>query len=114
MSQPACPAVSQAMEEGTRAYQGPVPAHRFSGILQAMTSPIWLDESGQRRPTRPCSRCGREAPIFRFRVEHLKLVGWRLFAVASYTNWCGHGQEFIPVPLANGRVTFVPVVGEAR
>ncbi len=35
------------MEEGTRAYQGPVPAHRFSGILQAMTPPIWLDEHGQ-------------------------------------------------------------------
>jgi hypothetical protein len=26
----------------------------------------------------------------------------------------GHGQEIIPLPLADGRVTFVPVLGEAR
>ncbi len=51
-----------------------------------MTPPIWLNEHGQRRPTRPCPRCGREAPVFRFRVEDLRLVGWRLFTVASYTN----------------------------
>jgi hypothetical protein len=29
-------------------------------------------------------------------------------------NWCGHGQEVIPLPLADGRVTFVPVLEEAR
>jgi hypothetical protein len=23
-------------------------------------------------------------------------------------NWCGHAQEIIPFPLADGRVTFVP------
>jgi len=40
-----------------------------------MTPPIWLDEQGERRPTRPCQRCGCEAPVFRFRVEDLKLVG---------------------------------------
>jgi hypothetical protein len=31
-----------------------------------------------------------------------------------YLNWCGHGQEVIPLPLADGRVTFVPVLGEAE
>ncbi len=61
-------------------------------------TPIWLDESSNPRPVQQCSRCGREAPVFRFREEHLRLVGWSLYTVASYTNWCGHGQEFIPVP----------------
>jgi len=41
------------MEEGTRAYQGPVPARRFSGILQAMTPPIWLDDADHALPTPP-------------------------------------------------------------
>jgi len=33
-----------------------------------------------------------------------------VFAVASYTNWCGHGQEFIPVPEAGGYWLLVPVL----
>jgi hypothetical protein len=78
-----------------------------------MTPPVWLDEAGKPRPTRPCPQCGRVAPVFHFRLEHLRLMGWRLFAVASYTNWCGHGQEFIPVPDADGWVRLVPVMGEA-
>jgi len=41
------------MEEGTRAYQEPVPAHRFSGILQAMTPPIWLDDADHEPPDAP-------------------------------------------------------------
>jgi hypothetical protein len=49
-----------------------------------------------------------------FRVEHLKHVGWQLYRPETYVSWCGHGQEVIPVPLADGRVTFVPVLGEAR
>ena len=51
--------------------------------------------------------------MFHFRLEHLRLIGWRLFAVASYTNWCGHGQEFIPVPDADGWVRLIVVEGEA-
>ncbi len=78
-----------------------------------MTPPIWLDEQGRHCPTSPCPRCGREAPIFRFRQEHLRLIGWRLFTVVSFTNWCGHGQEFIPIPDASGWCRFVPIVGEA-
>ena len=60
-----------------------------------------------------CPRCGREAPVYRFRLEHLKLVGWRLFTPAAYVNWCGHGQEFIPWREPDGWVRLVPVVGEA-
>jgi hypothetical protein len=41
----------------------------------------------------PCSRpgCGREVAV-RFRVEHLKHVGWEAYRVESYANWCGHAQ----------------------
>ena len=49
-----------------------------------------------------------------FRVENLRHVGWALFQPTSYVNWCGHAQEVIPLPLADGRVTFVPVLGEAH
>ena len=27
---------------------------------------------------------------------------------------CGHAQEIIPLPLPDGRVTLVPVLGEAK
>jgi len=39
------------------------------------------------------------------RTEHLKHVGWALYQVVSCVNWCGHAQEIIPLPLADGRVT---------
>lgn len=55
-----------------------------------MVPPICLDEDGRSRPTRACSRCGREVPIYRFRLEHLRMIGWRLFTPAEYVNWCGH------------------------
>ena len=78
-----------------------------------MTPPIWLNESGHQRPVHHCVPCGREAPTLRLRQEHLRLVGWRLFTVASYTNWCGHSQEFILVPDADGWCPMIPVLGEA-
>jgi hypothetical protein len=28
-------------------------------------------------------------------------------------NWCGHGQEFVPWPEADGYWTLVPIIGEA-
>ncbi len=40
-------------------------------------------------------------------------VGLRLFMPASYVNWCGHGQEVIPVPRTDGLVALIPVLGEA-
>ena len=36
--------------------------------------------------------------MYRFRLRHLKLVGGSFYTGASYTNWCGHTREFIPVP----------------
>jgi hypothetical protein len=49
-----------------------------------------------------------------FRVENLRNVGWQLFRAETYVNWCGHGQEVIPLPLEDSRVPFVPVPEEAR
>ncbi len=67
-----------------------------------MPPPGWLDESGHPRPTRPCPRCGREAPVFHFRLEHLRRLGWRPYRVEAFVNWCGRGQEFIPVLESGG------------
>ena len=36
--------------------------------------------------------------MYCFRLRHLKLVGGSFYTGASYTNWCGHTREFIPVP----------------
>ncbi len=78
-----------------------------------MVPPVWTDESGNPRLVRACRRCGRDVPVYRFRLEHLRLIGWRLFASAEYVNWCGHGQEFIPLPDEDGWCGLVPVIGEA-
>ena len=73
--------------------------------------------SGATSPARsarpPCARCGRAVPIDRFRLEHLRMIGWRLFAPATFVNWCGHAQEFVPLPDGAGRCWLVPVIGEA-
>jgi hypothetical protein len=47
-------------------------------------------------------------------VEHLKHVGWQLFRAETYVNRCGPKQEVITVAMLDGRVTFVPVLGEAH
>src|SRR5882672_4678156 len=79
-----------------------------------MVPPRLPDEAGPPHPYYPCPRCGREvATRFKgFRVEHLRHVGWQLFRPATYVGWCGHVQEVIPMPLPDGHVTFVPVLGE--
>jgi len=61
-------------------------------------------------------RMGRDVAVrFRgFRVEHLRHVGWQAYRVATYVNWCGHGQEVIPWPRADGLVDLIPVLGEAH
>ena len=75
-----------------------------------MAPPIWLDEHGQRRPTRPCPKCGREAPVLRLRYEHLLMNGWKPMKTMQVVNWCGHGQQFIPWSEADGYWRLVPVV----
>jgi hypothetical protein len=42
------------------------------------------------------------------------LIGWPLYRVASFINWCGHRQEVIPIPDEDEWVRCVPVIGEAK
>ena len=78
--------------------------------------PIWINEDGQRAQTRPCPRpgCGREVPIRRSRYETLRQIGWPLFRVARYVEWCGHGQELMPMPDEGEWVRMVAVIGMAK
>jgi len=46
-------------------------------------------------------------------VEHLRMIGWHLCAVADYVSWCGHRQEFLLVPHVDGENGYlVPILGE--
>src|SRR5215471_12077031 len=78
--------------------------------------PGWINEDGQRAKTRPCRRpgCGREVPIQRYSHQTLRLIGWPLYRLASVVQWCGHRQEFIPVPDDGEWVRLVPVIGTAK
>src|SRR5262245_44376647 len=77
---------------------------------------FWLNEYGQRAQTRPCPwpGCGREVPIRQYRYDTLRQIGWPLFRVARFVNWCGHGQELIPVPDDGEWARLKPVIGTAR
>ena len=82
--------------------------------VPAVVPPRWPDEQGRPIPTYPCplwSRSGQ--PIQGVPRREFQPRGVALFRPASYVNWCGHAQEIIPLPLPDGRVTFVPVLGEA-
>lgn len=85
------------------------PACPYWAIIPAMVPPKWLGE-----PTSTCPRCGSIVGPMHLRAEHLKMVGWAPYRVETYINLCGHGQEVIPFPLADGSVRFVPIVGESR
>ena len=78
--------------------------------------PIWVNEDGKLAETSPCPRpgCGREYPIRRYRYETLRQIGWPLYRVVRYVEWCGHGQELIPVPDEREWVRCIPVVGTAK
>ena len=61
-----------------------------------MGLPIWPDEHGKRRPTRPCPKCGLPDPVLRLRYEHLLANGWKPFKPFFMVNWCGRGHEYQP------------------
>ena len=65
---------------------------RSSCYDAAPMPPIWLNADAQRAQTRACPRrgCGREVPIRRYRYQTLRQIGWSLFRVARYVEWCGH------------------------
>ena len=77
-----------------------------------MVPPIWLDEHGQRVPTRPCHvpNCTREWPQYRKRLQHLIMAGWKPMKPMLDVNWCGHSQQVIPWPDADGYWSLVPIV----
>ena len=78
-----------------------------------MTPPIWLDEHGQRVPTRPCPKCGLPDSVLRLRYEHLRANGWKPCKTFTMVNWCGHGQEYQPWLQPDGWWLLLPVLGEA-
>ena len=74
-----------------------------------------LDADGKEYATRPCHRCGRPIPVgYSYQLEHLRMIGWQLFAEAHIVQWCGHAQHFLVVPQAYGvQAALVPIFGEA-
>ena len=80
-----------------------------------MTPPRWVDADGKLMATRPCHRCGAPVPVGKtYRLEHLRMIGWQLFAEAGYVEWCGHQQHFLVVPHEDSeRAALVPIFGEA-
>jgi len=89
---------------------------RWLGYSVAHGPAALARRAGPPHPYLPLPACGLEvASRFRgFRAENLRHVGWQLFRAETYVNWCGHAQEIIPFPLPDGRVTFVPALGEAK
>jgi hypothetical protein len=78
-----------------------------------MTPPLWVDEQGQPRPTRPCPRCQREIPVNRWPVRTLRTQGWRPYGLATWVEWCGHQMEDILVPDGDEWYSEIPVLGMA-
>ena len=61
----------------------------------------------------PTSRLRLRVPVRRYR-KTLRQIGCPLFRVARYVEWCGHGQELIPMPDEGNWVRIVPIIGIAR
>jgi len=76
-----------------------------------MTPLFWLDEDGHRLPTRKCVQptCDREYPVRRYCYHHLRMIGWPLFRVARFVNWC-----LTPVPEDAEWVRLVPIIGTVK
>ena len=80
-----------------------------------MPSPRFVDPyTGAPAPTRPCLRCGAAMPIYDMKLEDVRRGGWQLFVPTKRVNWCGHGQELLPLPGPDGWCRLVPILGEAR
>jgi hypothetical protein len=63
--------------------------------------------------TYPCPRCGAIAKILRLSLADLRRNGFALYQEGAYVNWCGHGQPFVPLLVAEDLAELVPVLGEA-
>jgi hypothetical protein len=55
-------------------------------------------------------KCDRGWPVYRHRLQHLIMAGWKATKPMIVVNWCGYGQKFVPWPEGDGLWTLVPVV----
>jgi hypothetical protein len=49
-------------------------------------------------------------PVSRYRTETLRQLGWQLCKTQVVVEWCGHAQEYVPWPEADGYWRMVPVL----
>jgi hypothetical protein len=80
--------------------------------MPRVTPPIWIDEHGKEVPTLLCPRptCGGEWPVYRHRLQHLIMAGWKPGQSLIRVGWCGHSQQFTPWPEEDGYWRLVPLV----
>jgi hypothetical protein len=94
-----------------RTAPGPTTTRRDSGRLadnaladahlqhpSTVSPPLWVDERGHLRPTRPCPRCRREIPVNRWPVKTLATTKPWPYQVMTFVEWCDHQQEVVLVP----------------
>lgn len=65
------------------------------------------------RRTRPAPadrRCWKCGSLSRYRTETLRQLGWQPCKTQTVVEWCGHAQEYVPWPEANGYWRMVPVL----
>jgi len=75
--------------------------------------PVWVNGRDRLVPTRPSHvpNCDQEWPQYRHRFEHLVMIGWtRPRHVIRIVNGCGHAQDCVASPEADGYWTLVPIV----
>jgi hypothetical protein len=65
--------------------------------------PYWVDEHGHRLPVHPCFTCGRVQPRETMAGEHLAWRGWQPVQTFLIAGWCGHPQEYLPIPVGGDR-----------
>ena len=68
------------------------------------------DKRGRLRRRMACRKCGDtvEDPT----AEVMRPLKWQPYEEVSYVNWCGHKQEFIPIPMLDSSFRLVPLEGE--
>jgi hypothetical protein len=79
-----------------------------------VSPPLWVDEQGRPRPTRPCPQCQRGIPVNRSPVKTLPTAKRWPYQVMTFVEWCGHQQEVVLVPEGDGWYAEIPVLGVAR
>ena len=79
-----------------------------------MTPPRFVDQDGRPRAPRPCHRRGRPTPVGdSYRLEHLRMIAWQLFAEAGYVASCEHLQ-YVLLPHIDAEMGHLaPILGEA-